>query len=148
LDDLGLSATLRWYAAELEHRSGIHIELDFDGEIKPLPADVKTALFRIIQEALTNVIKHAKAERVSVHLFYSDHMVEAYVMDDGCGFNADKAANTGRSYGLIGMSERAALLGGHLEVHSEPGKGTQVQVVIPYPDNVEQTEHEYSNTVS
>jgi signal transduction histidine kinase len=148
LDDLGLSATLRWYTAELQGRAGVHIHLEFDGDHRELSTDVKTALFRIIQEALNNVIKHADAKNVLVRLNYSDHSVSAIVIDDGRGFSPEQMEDTSRSFGLIGMSERASLLGGNLDVKSEPGKGTQVEVIIPYLENMEQIEYEYSDTVS
>jgi signal transduction histidine kinase len=148
LDDLGLAATLRWYTTELQNRSGIKIDMEFEGDIRPLPGGVKTTLFRVVQEALTNVVKHAKASHVQVHLAYNERVVVAEIVDDGRGFDPQRLNGTSRSFGLLGMRERASLLGGRLEVHSQPGEGTQVQVVIPFPESVEQIENEHTDSVS
>jgi signal transduction histidine kinase len=138
LDDLGLAATLRWYLAELQERTNLHIDLDFDGERIPLQMEVKTALFRIIQEALTNVIKHAGAKNVQVRVFYDQSAVLAQVQDDGCGFDPNNFGSENRSpYGLLGMNERASLLGGKFSVDSRFNRGTLVEVSIPYPEPVE-----------
>jgi signal transduction histidine kinase len=146
LDDLGLAATLRWYTAEMQNRSELQIGLVFEGEIRPLPGEVKTTLFRIVQEALTNVLKHAHASQVQVRLAYNERVVVAEITDNGRGFDPQRLGETTQSFGLLGMRERASLLGGRLEVHSQPGRGTQVQVVIPYPDLVEQSENEHTNS--
>lgn len=133
LDDLGLPAALRWYAGEVQNRAPIEISVQVRGEKRPIPSVVKTAVFRVAQEALTNVIKHAKAKTVKIRLDYSAEVVGLLVEDDGAGFDIDRIDTPDRrAWGLIGMEERASLLGGRLHVDSAPGAGTRVDVRIPY----------------
>jgi len=132
LDDLGLPAALRWYAGEVQQRTSLLVPVKFDGEERPLPAPVKIALFRVAQEALNNVVKHANATSASIHLTYREKEVSIQVQDDGHGFTADSLNRQNHpTWGLMGMRERAALLGGRLDLQSEPGRGTVVEVAIP-----------------
>jgi signal transduction histidine kinase len=136
LDDLGLAAALRWYANEVETRTGLHIQVETSGEARPLPSELTTTLFRITQEALNNVVRHAQASKAMVRLCYCPEGVRIEVEDDGQGFNPDHIDRWNRSsFGLLGMSERAALIGGSVQIDSRPGKGTKVLVGIPYPDS-------------
>jgi signal transduction histidine kinase len=138
LDDLGLPAALRWYAGEVQNRVPLQINVELNGEPRELPSEVKMALFRVAQEAVTNVIKHACAKNVQIHLTYCDDSVSVQVEDDGCGFNVHRSAKTRRpSWGLLGMEERASLLGGRFLLTSNPNEGTQVQVIIPYRQEME-----------
>ncbi len=133
LDELGLRATLRWYAGELERRSSLKVDVDVVGEPQEIPLEVKTAVFRIAQEALTNVVKHSGAAAAKVHLHFDSDTVSVSVEDSGCGFDMDRIATEKReAWGLLGMRERAELLGGTFRLDSQPGVGTQVQVVLPY----------------
>ncbi len=134
LDDLGLSATLRWYASRLQEMARLKIKVAIEGEEHDLDETVKIAIFRIIQEALNNIIKHAQASSVSVSLDYKEKSAYILVRDNGIGFDMDAVKNRiGRvSLGLAGMAERAALLGGTVEVHSRRNYGTEVEAVIPY----------------
>ncbi len=133
LDELGLRATLRWYAGELERRSSLKVEVDVVGEPQEIPLEVKTAVFRIAQEALTNVVKHSGAATAKVHLHFDSDTVSVSVEDSGCGFDMGRIAMEKReAWGLLGMRERAELLGGTFRLDSQPGAGTQVQVVLPY----------------
>ena len=133
LDDLGLSSALRWYAGNVQERTQLDVQVETQGNEPAIPSPVKTALFRIIQEALTNVIKHAHANKVRIYLSYNPQEIHARVIDDGKGFNMDTVESTGRiSWGLKGMGERASLLGGRLTVHSKPEAGTEVEVTIPF----------------
>ena len=134
LDDLGLSSTLRWYTNRLHEMSGLNIKVDISGEEKILDEAVKIAVFRIIQEALNNIIKHSHASLVTVNLNYTESSARIIVRDNGVGFDMDTVKNRiGRvSLGLSGMGERAALLGGTVEIHSRPNYGTEVEAVIPY----------------
>lgn len=132
LDDLGLPAALRWYCNELQKRAHLNIAVDIHGEHRELPAEVKTALFRVAQEALTNVIRHSQAKNVRVWLDFGPETVNLDVVDDGRGFEIDSLKTSGRQpWGLLGMEERANLLGGQLMLYSHPGKGTRVHVSIP-----------------
>ena len=133
LDDLGLSSALRWYAGNVQERTKLDVQVEAQGNEPTVPSPVKTALFRIIQESLTNVIKHAHANKVRIFLTYSPQEIHARVVDDGLGFIMDTVESTGRiSWGLKGMEERASLLGGKLKVYSKPGEGTTVEVSVPF----------------
>lgn len=133
LDDLGLPSALRWYAGSLQERVELEIHVEINGDEKPVPSPVKTALFRIAQEALTNVIKHAHAKSVQVFLTFAEKSIIIRVVDDGQGFVIDSIGQTKRvPWGLKGMEERTELLGGHFQILSEPGHGTIVEVTFPY----------------
>ncbi len=133
LDDLGLPAALRWYAKDVQSRTPLDVQVEISGEQRPLSSTRKTALFRVAQEALTNVIKHSGAQRAWVRLHYGEREITLEVEDDGCGFDTAAQAIPPRpSWGLLGMQERAALLGGRFNIHSNSGRGTRVQVTIPY----------------
>jgi len=134
LDDLGLVPAIRWYAERHLQARGIRVELEAASVQDRLPAQVETTLFRVMQEALLNVVKHANARRVCIHLAVQDGWLTALVEDDGRGF--DLAAvwhseDQARGLGLLGMQERVALLGGELTIHSQPGQGTRVSIKIP-----------------
>src|SRR5215213_4323380 len=135
LDDLGLSATLRWYAGKIQEHSTISIRVDIIGEEHDLDDAMKITIFRVIQESLNNIIKHAQASLVNIYLRFEEKNVRINVRDNGMGFDLDYAKQkcTRRaSLGLAGMEERAALLGGTLMVQSRPGYGTEVEALIPY----------------
>ena len=128
LDDLGLPAALRKLTADFQARTGVSASCKVEGEGRLAP-DAELGLFRIAQEALNNVSRHAAAERVTVRLRLSATEARLTVADDGSGFTPGRASES--SLGLAGMSERAALLGGRLEVTSAPGKGATVRATIP-----------------
>ncbi len=136
LDDLGLSAALRWYSSKIEERYPIQITTEIDGDERPLDDAARIAVFRIIQEALNNVLKHSEAKHVRIQLVFADNGMRASVRDDGCGFDiaaVGRIQSSSRpSLGLAGMQERAALLGGMVTVESKPGDGTRVEAFIPY----------------
>ena len=126
LDDLGLSATLRWYASRVQEMTGLIIRVDITGEEQALDETVKIAIFRIVQEAFNNIIKHARANSASISMDYKEKSVHILVRDNGIGFDMDAVRNRiwRVSLGLAGMAERAALLGGSVELHSRPDYGT------------------------
>ncbi len=143
LDDLGLGATLRWYSGEIEKRLPLKVHVSVDNERFDLTTELKTTLFRITQEALTNVIKHANANVVKVRLNYEPEGIQLDVVDDGVGFEPGALPTTRRpSWGLIGMQERATLMGGNFEIRSYPGAGTRVEVYLPYFSQTEDKEDE------
>ena len=138
LDHLGLEAALRQHARATAGTHGLHVRFKargFTGE--RLPAVVETALFRVVQEAVTNVVRHARARRVDVLLEHRGDRVLAMVEDDGIGFEPESAQD-GEHYGLLGLRERAEALGGSLTVESAPGSGTTIVVEVasadPYSD--------------
>jgi two-component system sensor histidine kinase UhpB len=135
LEERGLIPALRWHAEEFAQRFGMKPELSVSGlDGRRLPPEVETVLFRIVQEALTNVARHADATQVRVRLARVDDHIEATVEDDGRGFvpvrSSPKATAT-HGLGLLGMQERAALVNGCCDVQSTPGGGTRVTVTIP-----------------
>jgi len=135
LDDLGLSAALRWYAGKIQEHSTIKVRVDILGEERNLEETAKIAIFRIIQESLNNIIKHAHATHANIRLRFEDKKVCINVRDNGIGFDLDriKQRRANRpSLGLAGMEERAALLGGTVSVQSRPSYGTEIEAMIPY----------------
>jgi signal transduction histidine kinase len=133
LDDLGLQGTLRNYLEEWARRFRLAVDFHSNGLLDRLPAQIETALYRITQEALTNVAKHAQARHVSVILERRQGRVLAIVEDDGRGFDTVEVlerAHTARRMGLVGMHERARLIGGELEIESAPGEGTTIYVRV------------------
>jgi signal transduction histidine kinase len=137
LDDLGLAAALRWWAGAVQERTGIRIKVETIGEEQPLSPHTRTALFRVAQEALTNIVKHSQATNARVELCFNETAVTILVEDNGCGFNVPARLANGerRSWGLVGMRERAFLLGGDFKLHSYPGQGTRVLICVPYEVN-------------
>lgn len=139
LDDLGLAAALRWQAQNRLEAAGVHVDLQIRGEGRRLPPAIETALYRILQESITNVLKHAKAAYVEIDLDLSQpDVVTARLEDDGSGFNTsslETTAHQGRGVGVFGMQERANLVGGMLQIDSAPGDGTEVRITIPLPIN-------------
>lgn len=138
LDELGLPATLRWYVQEFGNRNGLTAKFESEGKSQALPAEYETVLFRIAQEALTNVAKHASASAVSVTLGYGPTHVALIVEDDGRGFpttdfQAGIPPDGQAGWGLLGIQERAVLLGGRCAVDSVADRGTTIRVEIPCP---------------
>jgi PAS domain S-box-containing protein len=126
LDDLGLAAALRWYADRFARGAGFDMRVSID-PFPPLPPELETACFRVAQEALTNVARHAQAHRVGLDLKALPEGIELSVRDDGIGFDVAAArehAISGASMGLLGMQERVLLVGGELDISSPPGGGT------------------------
>jgi PAS domain S-box-containing protein len=130
LDDLGLAAALEWQAEEFQKRSGILCSLAPPAKDPPVSRDQATALFRIFQEILTNVARHAQATKVWVHLGEEDQAIELEVEDNGVGIKDPQLAKS-HSLGLLGMRERAAAFGGTVEIAGVPNQGTIVRVRLP-----------------
>jgi two-component system sensor histidine kinase UhpB len=135
LDDLGLLPALRWYIKEYQQKMNIEVDFQATGIKERLSAEMETVLYRIVQEALTNVAKHAQAHKVQVVLKGTPEAITATISDDGRGFNVDKlqkAPGQERGgWGLVGMYERAQLLEGTLDIQTSPGKGTTIMTRIP-----------------
>lgn len=131
LDDLGLVPTLRKYLQTTEdYNTGVHLNFVNLGQVKRLPSDMEVALFRLVQEAVQNSLKHAEPKQVQVKLSISKEMVTVVVKDDGKGF--DSSIQKEGSFGLVGMRERVELLEGEMTIDSQPGSGTLVFIQIPY----------------
>lgn len=130
LDDLGLSAALEWQAREFEERAHVACRIQSEPDDIVLDPPLSTALFRIFQETLTNVARHARASRVEVVVTHFAGAVEMTVSDDGEGIRPEQVSD-GRSLGIVGMRERVRSLGGRLEITGREGRGTSVRVSIP-----------------
>ena len=134
LDDLGLVAALEWIAEDMEKNHGIRAHVEVIGTEWDLPAEVQLPLFRIAQEALSNVRRHAEASTVVVKLGFADDGITMTVSDNGKGFEVPQRIEdliSAGSLGIMGISERARLFHGTLEIKSELGKGTQVIIKVP-----------------
>ncbi|TMC22362.1 MAG: sensor histidine kinase [Chloroflexi bacterium] len=136
LDDLGLLPALRWYIKEYQQKLSLVVDFQAVGFKERLPAEMETALYRIVQESLTNIARHAHARKVNVELREDAHAVYVTITDDGRGIEPDQlqkgsGTNQERGWGLVGMHERAQLLDGSLEIKSSPGRGTTVEACIP-----------------
>jgi signal transduction histidine kinase len=138
LDDLGLQMALTNYAQTWSKHYGIPVQLHTSGlENKRLTFEIETALYRIAQEALNNIAKHAKASTVNILLEGRQGAVSLILEDDGQGFEETTLTDASdRGLGLAGMRERATLLGGSFEIESQPGQGTTVLVQIPVTPTV------------
>ncbi|NLN46946.1 MAG: sensor histidine kinase [Clostridiaceae bacterium] len=130
LDDLGLGASIEWQAKDFEKRTGIHVGCKVSGDPLALPRAQSLAMFRILQESLTNVARHANARRVKVSLTVTADEATLQIHDDGRGIQANETAGL-HSLGLLGMRERATRLGGSFDIRGMPGDGTTVTVSIP-----------------
>src|SRR5262249_19740614 len=134
LDTLGLEAALRGLAEHHRQRTGTEAQLAGDLAGPPLSPELAIACFRVAQEALTNVVRHARAGHVRIELRQGDAAVELAVRDDGVGFDVgptqEQAARQGH-LGLLGMRERVQNLGGRLDVESAPGRGTRIRATFP-----------------
>jgi signal transduction histidine kinase len=129
LEDLGLVTAIRQMAEEAVTHAGIALDLELADNIPSLSPGVEQCFFRVAQEAITNVIKHAKAQKLTVRLEFKDNKVALTVQDDGVGFDIN-ASNGAKNFGLLGMKERVEVVRGELNVTSQPGTGTIVQLVI------------------
>ncbi len=133
LDDLGLEMALETQVRDFSQRWGINAALLSD-RLGRLPTEVELVLYRVAQEALSNVAKHATASRVEIHVTKQGRRLQMLIEDDGCGFDADKAtAVVGAGLGLFGMKERLALVGGTLGVESTAGTGTRILADVTLP---------------
>ena len=132
----GLKAALGSHCAGISEAHPIVIAFTAEGEVDTLDSKTGLSLYRIAQEALHNVVKHARASRAEVHLLRNGDSVELTIVDDGQGFDADRPRRESRGLGLMSMSERVRLAKGTLSVVTEPGKGTQVRVRVPIAPHV------------
>jgi len=138
LDDLGLPEAIRRHIADNRQRYPLDIDLAIIGlDDKRLPDEVETALYRIVQEGLTNIIRHAEADTVSILIEYRDDKVLVVVEDDGKGFDVMSTYHLDGHLGLYGIRERAELLSGTVEIESEIGQGTSLFIEIPLPDETQ-----------
>jgi signal transduction histidine kinase len=133
LDDLGLVAAIEWQAQQFQKRTGLNVHWETVLETADVTRDGATAVFRIFQEVLTNVLRHSRASNIYVKLEQKDHQLELEVVDDGRGITDDEQRNT-LSLGILGMKERALLVGGEVRITGIKEKGTTVIVTVPLSD--------------
>jgi signal transduction histidine kinase len=138
LDDLGLVPALVWLVERYSAQTGVQVELMHSGIAGRMPPIVETAAFRIVQEALTNVARHANVKQATVRVWRDERVVGVQIADAGAGFDAAAALAAGRSTGLSGMRERAAALGGALTIESRPGGGARLQAELPLPADADE----------
>lgn len=134
LDDLGLPAALRSCAHNTLEPAGVEVHIEVAGQEKRLPPQIEIALFRIVQEAISNIARHAKAESTYINLEFKERSILVQVEDDGTGFDLtaiSASSSSKEKFGLLGMKERAELLGGTLNIETKPGHGTRVVIEIP-----------------
>jgi signal transduction histidine kinase len=134
LDSLGLCAAIEWQLQDFQGRTGIQCQSSLPAEDPPLDQNRSTALFRILQESLTNVARHAAATRVDIRLQSEPEKITLVVSDNGRGI-PESQANAPGAMGLLGMRERALLLGGRCEISGSPGQGTRVEAQLPLAPN-------------
>lgn len=130
LDDLGLAAAIEWLAADCAKLTGLQVSMSCQTPDEGIPDAARTAAYRMVQEALTNVTRHAGASRVDIEVRRTDDTLTVRVTDNGIGLMPSATRKAG-SYGLMGMRERAHLLGGSLAISSEPGCGSSIEMRIP-----------------
>jgi signal transduction histidine kinase len=130
LDDFGLQPALEWLVRDFARRSGIRVDLTVQGELERLPDAHRTCIYRVVQEALTNCLRHARASRIDVNVVDQASRVELTVSDDGVGFLTTPAR---QGLGLLGLDERVRELAGRMSIDSVPGRGTTMRVVMPVP---------------
>jgi signal transduction histidine kinase len=129
LDDFGLVPALERLAETFWEQTAVRVELEPGMGDERLPSEIETALYRITQEALTNVVKHAQAKHVSIVLTRRESSVSVLIEDDGRGFVPGEAREDG--LGILGMQERIALVGGQIAIESSPGGGTTLAIEVP-----------------
>ncbi|MBI3210242.1 MAG: MCP four helix bundle domain-containing protein [Candidatus Solibacter usitatus] len=143
LDDLGLAPALVWLGKQVAENSGIEIHADVDPRLDTLPDSHRTCLYRVMQEALTNVARHSGARKAEMRAGGGPDWVRAVVSDDGRGFQYTSDRKKG--LGLLGMEERVRELGGSLRVQSSPGRGTSVEISLPNPSQQEKKDDQDSD---
>lgn len=134
LDDLGLVPALNRYVENLKERFGIDIEICCNGRQRRLDSVLEVVLYRVIQESVQNIMKHARASNAVIQLEIGRQNIMAVIRDNGIGFKAEEFLNEPRpnSYGLLGMKERVEILGGQLSIKSNLGEGTEVLAILPF----------------
>jgi len=140
LDDLGLVPAIRWYARSCLEEAGIKVDIDATEIDEPLSLDVRITLFRIAQEAINNIVRHSKARGATIKLVQQANSITLRITDDGHGFDTDQISAEAiqkQRWGLVGIIERAELVGGKVQLASQPGHGTTIEVTMPWSSSME-----------
>lgn len=133
LDDLGLEQAVRSFGERCTNNNGLQVSISCQGELNTLPERHTITSYRVVQEALSNVVKHSQAQHAQVEICYQPEMLLLKIQDDGIGFDQQRVKRNGSSLGILGMQERVALLGGQIEIHGAPGQGATIIAQIPVP---------------
>lgn len=136
LDDLGLYSAIRWFARTNLEKSGVKVDFWTADESRRLPSHLETLLFRIAQEAISNILRHANATKVSIRLWTEAEHIWLEIKDDGCGFDLEETTGSAADHkhlGLLGIQERVSLVGGEVKIDSVKGAGTCLQLHVPLP---------------
>lgn len=133
LEDVGVATAIRSHVRTLAEVSDLELELELDPVEAVTDPEAQLVIYRVVQEAMTNVIRHSGAERARIVVTRADGGVVVRVEDDGRGFDAEQVLLENRGLGILGMDERARLVGGHLRISSEPDRGTRVELRVPSP---------------
>jgi signal transduction histidine kinase len=142
LYELGLEAALAWLVNQTRKKHGLLAEFKDDGQPKPLDDDCRVTAFQAVRELLFNVVKHARAQSATISIRRDDDAVRIDIEDDGIGFDTselDVIVSGSTGFGLFSVRERLQPLGGRMEIHSEPGRGSRVAIVLPLACNIENT---------
>lgn len=129
LDDLGLGPAVEWQAREFSRRYGVPVTVQLEGPLESAPDALRTCVYRVVQEALTNCARHARARQIRIAVHAQESELSLTIQDDGAGFSAEE--RRGQGAGLIGMEERVRELGGRFAIYSQPGRGTALTASIP-----------------
>jgi signal transduction histidine kinase len=141
LDDMGLQPTLVWHLDRYSTQTGIKVNIDYRFSNRRFNPEVETAVFRIIQEALTNVARHAQVSEVDITLELKEETIQVDIQDQGQGFDLE-SVDQRFPVGITGMRERASAIGGYLNIYSRIGKGTHIQAILPLSGRVERRKNE------
>jgi len=137
LDDYGLQSAIQWYAEERLGQAGVAARIKVHGSPVRLSPHTETGVFRVVQEAINNIVRHAHATEARIALNWKPNCLEVEVQDNGCGFDLQKVMDDmgqDRALGLLGMQERMMLVGGTLDIRSAPGTGTRIRIQVPLPE--------------
>lgn len=135
LDDLGLKSAIEWQVAQYKKRSDSIYKLNLMGDDETLSTELATTIFRITQESLTNIVRHADATKVEINLNIDNPSIKLEIKDNGKGISENNSENNNASFGIFGMKERASILGGELKIVSRPKEGTSIIVELPIQSN-------------
>ena len=135
LDDYGLLEALEWINKQFTSNTGIPVEFNTAETDIKLPDDMSTGIFRIYQEAFTNITRYAGAKKVVASLYINYNTIEVKIKDDGIGFDPSLIQQR-KSFGILGMKERILSLEGNFDLETSPGKGTKITIRVPYPESI------------
>jgi len=136
LDDLGLVPTLNYLFERDFFPKGLNVFLEVQGEARRVDPILETVFFRVAQEAVTNIARHAKTKKAQIQLVYAPERITLKVSDNGVGFDPSETFNPPRGWGLAGMRERVEAVGGQMRIKSAPGEGTTIEAIVPTPEQL------------